>query len=303
MHKLLLTDMGIPDFESIMLPLLECIKDEKEWAMTDVIDSLISKFKLTQEEANHLKASSTSETLFQNRLRWARFYLKKANLLEDPKRGFTRITSDGLKVLQQKPSGINIEFLKQFPAFVEFYTKKGKREDIPASEIKEKSPEDRIIDGITEIRENLEEEILEKIKKCPPAFFERTVIQLLEKMGYGDGTVTGKSGDGGIDGMIKQDKLGLDEIYVQAKRWEGTIPGKEIRDFAGSLSSKKTKKGFFITTSSFSKEAVEFVKSVDSKIILIDGEKFAELMYENTLGFQKQDVYELKKIDEDFFLE
>lgn len=294
--------MGIPDFESIMLPLLECVENKEEWAISDIVTNLISKFKLTPEESNQLKATSTTETLFQNRLRWARFYLKKANLLEDPRRGFTRITLEGLKVLQQKPDIINIKFLKQFPIFIEFYAKK-EREDIPISEIKKKSPEDMIIDGISEIRENLEEEILEKIKQCPPAFFERTVIQLLEKMGYGDGKVTGKSGDGGIDGMVKQDKLGLDEIYVQAKRWEGTVPGKEIRDFAGSLSSKKTKKGFFITTSNFSKEAIEFVKSVDSKIILIDGEKFAELMYENNIGFQKQDVYELKQIDDDFFLE
>lgn len=295
--------MSVPDFESIMLPLLEVVKDQKEWSMIDVESELILKFKLTEEEANQLKPSSNTETLFQNRARWARFYLKKASLLEDPRRGVTRITSEGLKVLQQNPKNINIEFLKQFPSFVEFYTKKGKTEDKPRLENKEKSPEDLIIEGINEIRDNLEDEILEKIKQCPPAFFERTVVQLLEKMGYGDGTVTGKSGDGGIDGMIKQDNLGLDEIYVQAKRWENTVPGKEVRDFAGSLASKKSKKGVFITTSTFSRDATDFVKSVDSKIVLIDGEKLAGLMYDYDIGFQSGDIYKLKKIDEDFFSE
>ncbi len=295
--------MPIPDFESIMLPLLEIVRDGKEWSMTDAESELIARLKLTEEETSQLKPSSTTETLFQNRMRWARFYLKKASLLDDPRRGITRITPNGLKVLQQKPNSINIEFLRQFPSFIEFYTKKGKRKETTSSEIKEKSPEDMIIDGITEIRENLEEEILEKIMKCPPAFFERTVIQLLEKMGYGDGTVTGKSGDGGIDGMIKQDNLGLDEIYVQAKRWENTVPGKEVRDFAGSLSSKKSKKGVFITTSTFSTDAIDFVKSVDSKIVLIDGEKLAGLMYEYNIGLQSGDAYQLKKIDEDFFSE
>lgn len=295
--------MAIPDFESIMSPLLECVKDGKEWAVANIEEILVNTFHLTEEEANQLKPSSTSETLFQNRLRWARFYLKKANLLTDPKRGFTQITQNGIKVLQEKPAEIDINYLKMFPSFVEFYTKKKSPEEKPISETKEKSPEDMIIEGITEIRRGLETEILEKIKSCPPAFFEKIVVQLLEKMGYGDGTSTGRSGDGGIDGMIKQDKLGLDEIYVQAKRWENTVPGREVRDFAGSLAGKKSKKGIFITTSNFSRDAIEYVKTVDSKIILIDGEKLAQLMFEHNVGFEPGDIYQLKKIDEDFFVE
>lgn len=294
--------MAIPDFESIMLPLLECVKDGKEWSVTDIDEHLINRFHLTEDEANQLKPSSTSETLFQNRLRWARFYMKKANLLTDPRRGFTQITQDGIKVLQQKPTAIDINYLRKFPSFVEFYTKKKTTEEKPLLQA-EKSPEDMIIEGITEIRRGTETEILDKIKSCPPAFFEKIVVQLLEKMGYGTGTPTGKSGDGGIDGMIKQDKLGLDEIYVQAKRWENTVPGKEVRDFAGSLAGKKSKKGIFITTSNFSRDALEFVKTVDSKIILIDGEKLAQLMFDYNVGFEPGDTYQLKKIDEDFFLE
>lgn len=294
--------MAIPDFESIMLPLLECVKDGNEWPINDIEELLINKFHLTEEEANQLKPSSTSETLFQNRLRWARFYLKKANLLTDPRRGFTQITQDGIKVLQQKLTAIDINYLRQFPSFVEFYTKKKTTEEKSISQT-EKSPEDMVIEGIIEIRRGAETEILDKIKICPPAFFEKIVVRLLEKMGYGIGTQTGKSGDGGIDGMIKQDKLGLDEIYVQAKRWENTVPGKEVRDFAGSLAGKKSKKGIFITTSNFSRDAIEFVKTVDSKIILIDGEKLAQFMFDYNVGFEPGDTYQLKKIDEDFFLE
>jgi len=295
--------MPIPNFESIMLPLLEVVRDGKAWGMISVEDELIKKFKLTDEEVNQLKPSSTTETLFQNRMRWARLFLKKAGLLEDPARGLTQITSEGMKVLSQEPKGIDIEFLTKFSSFVQFYKKKTVDDRKKELEIKEKSPEDLIIEGFTQIRENIENEILEKIKKCPPAFFERIVVQLLEKMGYGDGTVTGKTGDGGIDGMIKQDNLGLDEIYVQAKRWENTVPGREIRDFAGSLSAKKSKRGIFITTSTFSRDAQEFVKSIDSKIILIDGLLLAKLMYENNIGVQSGDSYQLKKMDNDFFEE
>jgi len=295
--------MPIPNYESIMLPLMEVVRDGKVWGMIPLEDELIKKFKLTDEEVNQLKPSSTTETLFQNRMRWARFYLKKAGLLEDPSRGFTRITSEGVKVLNQEPKGIDVKFLTKFPSFVEFRKKKTVGHGKIELEIKEKSPEDLIIEGFTEIRGNIENEILEKIKNCPPAFFERIVVQLLEKMGYGDGTVTGKSGDGGIDGVIKQDKLGLDEIYLQAKKWENTVPVNEIRDFAGSLSSKKTKKGIFITTSTFSRDTQEFVKSVDSKIILIDGSLLAKLAYENNIGVQSGDTYQLKKINDDFFEE
>ena len=297
--------LAIPDFESIMLPLLEVVKDGKEWRMSDVEMSLVGKFGLTEEEANQLKPSSTTETLFQNRMRWARLYLKKANLLDDPKRGYTQITKDGLQVLEQSPPKIDINFLRQFASFQEFYSKKKGGEDQETISItkESQSPEDMIIEGMNEIRRGLESEILERIKNCPPDFFEKTVVQLLEKMGYGDGTPTGKSGDGGIDGMIKQDKLGLDEIYVQAKRWQNTVPGREVRDFAGSLAAKKSKKGVFITTSNFSRDAIEFVKTVDSKIVLIDGEKLSQLMYDFNIGLETGDMYQLKKIDEDFFVE
>ncbi len=288
-----------------MLPLLQCVKDGMDWSMSDVEKSLVAKFKLTEEEANQLKPSSTTETIFQNRMRWARFYLKRAGLLRDPQRGYTQITPEGLKVIKNGIDSIDIDFLRKYPEFENFYSKKKTPdwETVASVELKSKTPEDMIIGGITEIRGGLEDEILEKIKSCPPSFFEIIVIQLLEKMGYGDGAATGRTGDGGIDGMIKQDKLGLDEIYVQAKRWQNTVPGKEVRDFAGSLAGKKSKKGIFITTSNFSRDALEFVKTVDSKIILIDGEKLTKLMFDYNVGFEPGDIYQLKKIDEDFFSE
>jgi len=299
--------MAIPDFESIMLPLLKCVQDGKVWAMVDVEKFLISKLELSDEDANQLKPSSSYETIFSNRARWARFYMKKADLLTDPKRGHTQITTKGIDVLKQNPSKIDNNFLKQFPSFVKFYGKKKEEDEQKTKSFSFgaiiQSPEDKIIDGFSEIRRGLESDILEKIKSNPPDFFEKTVIVLLEKMGYGDGTVIGKSGDGGIDGMIKQDKLGLDEIYVQAKRWENNVPGREVRDFAGALSGKKSKKGIFITTSSFSKDAIEFVEKVDNKIILIDGEKLAKLMFDHNIGFEQGDTYQLKRIDDDFFAE
>ncbi len=299
--------MAIPDFESIMLPLLKCVQDDKVWSMRDVKKSLISKLKLSDEDANQLKPNNLHQTIFSSRTNWARLYMKKAGLLIDPKYGYTQITNEGHKVLKQNLLEIDRTFLQQFPSFVEFYGKKkyvGKQKT-SSIDIKTaiQSPEDKIIDGFNEIRRGLESDILEKMKSNPSDFFEKTIVVLLEKMGYGDGTITGKSGDGGIDGMIKQDKLGLDEIYVQAKRWEGTIPIKEIRDFAGALSGKKSKKGVFITTSSFSNNAIEFVKTVDSKIILIDGTKLTKLMFDHNIGFEQGDTYQLKKIDEDFFAE
>lgn len=295
--------MPIPDFESMMLPILSYVHDGKEHSMSEIEYHLITNFKLSDDEQRKLKPSSTTETLLQNRMRWARLYLKKANLLDDPRRGFTKITAEGRNALQSKPTKINIEFLKKFPAFLKWQEeiqKRRKQESIPIKK-ENQSPEDMIIEGIVEIRKGLESEIIDRIAKCPPDFFERMVLQLLEKMGYGDGTVTGRSGDGGIDGMIKQDKLGLDEIYVQAKRWQNTIPGKEVRDFAGSLSGKKSKKGIFITTSNFSKDAIDFVKTTDSKIILIDGEQLSKLMFDFNIGFEAGDIYQLKRIDEDFF--
>ncbi|MGI0057558.1 MAG: restriction endonuclease [Nitrosarchaeum sp.] len=297
--------MAIPDFESIMYPLLSCVDDGKEHSMVEIEGRLVKQFNLTQEEERQLKPSSTTETLFQNRMRWARFYLKKAGLLIDPRRGYTKITSEGLNVLKQDIRKIDIEFLSKYPQFIEFYSKKKTDQsvNVVTAETTSKTPEDMVIEGYETYRGSIEKEILEKIGKNSPSFFESLVLELIQKMGYGvNREVLGRTGDGGIDGVIREDRLGLDEIYFQAKRWKGTVPIHQIRDFAGALMSRKSKKGIFITTSDFSGDAGDFVRSIDSKIVLINGEQLSRYMYDYNVGVtSSENVYDLKKIDEDYF--
>jgi len=289
-----------------MLPLLEIVKDGKEWRMRDIEMSLEGKFGLTDDEVNKLKPSG-GETIFHNRVHWARFYLKKAGLLADPKRSFTRITPEGLNAVKQNPAKVDIAFLMKYQQFVEFYSKK-KTEKWEAGTVQltSKTPEDMVIEGYETFRKNIEKEILDRVTKNPPEFFEILVLELIQKMGYGvDREVLGRTGDGGIDGVIREDKLGFDEIYFQAKRWKGTVPVHQVRDFAGALLSRKSKKGIFITTSDFSNDANDFVRSIDSKIILINGDDLARYMYDYNVGVKSEsdNVYELKTIDEDYFPE
>lgn len=299
--------MAIPDFESIMLPLLSYVKDGKEHVMREIENHLVIHFNLNEEEKNQLKPSG-GETIFHNRTHWARFYLKKAGLLIDPKRSFTKITQEGLNALKQNPQRIDIKFLMKYTQFVEFYSKKKTDSwtQIATVEIPSKTPEDMVIEGYESFRNNIEKEVIERVSSNTPEFFEYLVLELLEKMNYGvDREVLGRTGDGGIDGVIREDKLGLDEIYFQAKRWKGTIPIHQVRDFAGALLSKKSKKGIFITTSNFSKDAYDFVKSIDSKIILINGDQLARYMYDHNVGVKSDtnNIYELKRINEDYFEE
>nr|WP_242052356.1 restriction endonuclease [Dysgonomonas sp. GY75] len=252
--------------------------------------------------------------LFGNRVGWARTYLKKAGLLDSPKRGFICITQRGLSALKQRPKEINVTFLKQYPEFLEFQNLKrdnNTSENIQnQSEILNQTPEEILEDSYQNIRKSLAQELLDRITRLSPTFFERLVVELLVKMGYGGsikdaGKAIGKSGDEGIDGTIKEDKLGLDIIYIQAKRWQqGNIVGRpEIHKFVGALAGQGAKKGIFITTSSFTKDALEFVPRNETKIVLIDGYKLAQLMIDYNLGVATQYVYEVKKIDSDYFEE
>ena len=288
-----------------MLPLLRYLADKKEHSIGDINEYLTSYFKLTDEEKNQLKPSG-GQTLFRNRWGWGRFELKKAGLVETLLNADTKITQEGLNVLKQNPEKINRKFLLQIPQYSEFVKsmkeKQGEKLETISFDSENRTPEDMIIDGYNEIRTNLEQEILDKINQSSPDFFERLVVTVIEKMGYGKGTVTGRSGDGGVDGIILGDKLGFEEIYLQAKRWGGTVSRPDINKFAGSLLDKKSKKGIFITTSDFSKEAREYVKKIDTKIILINGKTLTDLMFEYNVGFKKGDTYQLKKIDEDFFM-
>jgi restriction system protein len=254
---------------------------------------------------------SGQQTVFDNRVGWARTHLKKAVLLEYPKRGFFQITERGRDLLTQNPTKINIKFLNQFPEHIEFLNSKkdNDKSEPEIIETSETTPQESIEFGYQKIRKELELELLNRVKSCSPDFFERLVVDLLVKMGYGGsrrdaGRAIGKSGDGGIDGIIKEDKLGLDIVYVQAKRWDNTVVGRpEIQKFVGALHGQRARKGVFITTSRFSQEAREYVSIIDSKIVLIDGEELAQLMIDNHVGVSTVSIYEIKKIDSDYFID
>lgn len=287
-----------------MLPILKICKDGKKLHRSELTNILADQFELTKEERNQLKPSG-GQTLFENRVGWATFDLKKAGLVNREK-GVVSITEEGGKILQQNISQIDRKFLLTIPTYQEFINnmKEKRREKIheESEEISEQSPEDMIISGHRTIRRSVENELLEKINENTPEFFEFLILELIRKMGYGiDHKVLGRTGDGGIDGVIMEDKLGFDEIYFQAKRWKGTVPIHQVRDFAGALLAQKSRKGIFITASDFSNDAYEYVKNIDAKIILINGDKLVEHMYDYNLGVNIEDTYEIKKIDEDYF--
>ena len=298
--------MAIPDFQTIMLPLLKFSGDKLEHSLREAIEHLADEFNLTEEERKELLPSGQQAT-FGNRVGWARTYMLKAGLLESTKRGYFNITERGLQVIKKEPEKINIRFLEQFPEFIEFRKKKKeKKKKTPGEE--EIPPEEVIESAYQGIRVNLASDLLQSIKSCSPSFFERLVVDLLVKMGYG-GTrkdasqATRKTADGGIDGIIKEDRLGLDILYIQAKRWENTVGRPEIQKFAGALQGMRAKKGIFITTSNFSREAEDYVKNIESKIVLIDGELLANLMIDHNIGVAAFASYEVKRIDQDYFTE
>ena len=303
--------MAIPDYQTLMLPVLKLASDGKEHKFSQAVEELADEFRLTTEERNELLPSG-SQAVFNNRVGWARSYLKQAGLLTSSKRGFFTITPKGTELLATYPTRIDASILEQYPEFIEFKNrKKDKSEsesEIVASFEQESTltPEDALASAYNKLRSALESEILISVKEASPSFFERVVVDLLVKMGYGGnrqdaGRALGKSGDGGIDGIINEDRLGLDVIYIQAKRWEGVVGRPEIQKFAGALQGQRARKGVFITTSSFTKEAREYASVIDSKIILIDGEHLSKLMAEHNVGVSTVGQYEVKKLDSDYF--
>ncbi|MGF6845600.1 restriction system protein [Chitinophaga sp. W3I9] len=305
--------MPIPDYQTIMLPLLKQLSDRKEYLFKDVIALLGKQFKLTEEEMSELLPSGQS-LLFANRVGWARTYLKKAGLLDSPRRGVVCITERGLQVLKGNPKKIDNNLLKQFPEFVEFQNIKkeesGSLEQLDTTQVEKQTPEETIDLAYQSIRQSLAQELIDTVRRLSPAFFERLVVELLVKMGYGGsmkdaGKAIGKTGDEGIDGTIKEDKLGLDIIYIQAKRWQaGNIVGRpELHKFVGALAGQGAKKGIFITTSSFSKDALNYAPKNETKIVLIDGVQLAQLMIDYNLGVSVQRSYDIKRLDNDYFEE
>ncbi len=303
----------IPDYQSIMQPLLEYVSDGKPYRLRDVVDGLADHYQLTEEERKELLPSG-QQPIFTNRVGWARTYLKKAGLLKNEKRGVMVITERGLEVLKSKPEKIDNDFLDQFESFRDFRTK-GKKEKqtvketaIDSIESKRQTPEELLEYAHQKLQEELSQELLQAIKDSSPRFFEQLVVDLLLAMGYGGsradaGRAIGQSSDGGVDGIIKEDKLGLDIIYVQAKRWENTVPVREVRDFAGALLGKKARKGVFITTSNFPKSAYEYIQSIEPKIILIDGEQLGQYMIEHNVGVSTHKIFQVKRLDSDYFEE
>jgi len=305
--------MPIPDYQTLMYPVLKLAEDGGTYKFRDSIELLADQFSLTDEERRELLPSG-SQAVFDNRVGWARSYLKQAGLLDTPKRGFFEITQRGKELLDSGISRIDNSVLEQFEEFQEFKNRKKKKEDSDTTDTAESSidsdqtPEDQIASAYRTIKAGIQKEILENIMNSSPAFFERLVIELVVRMGYGGsradaGRAIGKSGDGGIDGIINEDKLGLDVIYIQAKRWEGSVGRPEIQKFAGALQGQRARKGIFITTSSFSEQALDYVTMIDSKIILIDGDRLSSLMFEHSVGVSTAGIYELKKIDSDYFEE
>ncbi|MDP3058465.1 MAG: restriction endonuclease, partial [bacterium] len=264
---------------------------------------------LTDEQRNELLPSG-KQAIFDNRVGWARTYLKKAGLLEQPRRAVMLITSRGRDVLRNNVEHIDCEYLNRFPEFLSWRSGTGTESPIiPLAQISEGlTPEEVLENAYLIIRKSLASDLLSKVKACSPGFFERLVVELLVKIGYGGslrdaGKTMGRTGDGGIDGIIKEDRLGLDIIYIQAKRWEGTVGRPEIQKFAGALLMHRAKKGVFITTSGFTKEALDYIEKIDSKIVLIDGEQLAQLMMDFDLGVSREAIFELKRIDSDYFLD
>ena len=288
--------------------MLEHLADGKVHKNRETNESLAEHFQLSEEELSEMLPSGYAR-LFDNRIGWAKTHLKGAGLIESPARAKYRITQRGLDALSQTEHPISLAYLKQFDEYKEFQSgstnEKPKEADTSTDEL---TPLEHIEFGYQKVREELELELIEKVKSGSPAFFERVVVELLVAMGYGGsrkdaGQTLGKSGDGGIDGVIKEDRLGLDVIYLQAKRWEGTVGRPEIQKFAGALQGQRAKKGIFLTTSGFSAEATQYASFIDSRIVLIDGETLAGLMIDAGIGVSKIATYDVKRLDSDYFEE
>lgn len=301
-------DMSIPNFEDFMLPFLKILENGNEYHISELYEKLADYFGLSEEERKELLPSGKRE-IYKSRINWARLYMLRAGLIERLERGVYRITDRGLEVLKKNLKKIDVNYLMQYPEFREFL--KRDKSDINSNKDLEKEQETPIemLDKAYQlIKSQLAQELIDRILKKPPSFFEKLIIDLLLAMGYGGslddaGRVIGKPSDEGIDGIIKEDKLGLDVIYIQAKRWspERLVGRPEIQKFVGALAGFGARKGIFITTSDFTKDAKEYIPKNETKIVLINGQMLANLMIEYNVGVFVDTKYEIKKIDNDYF--
>jgi len=302
--------MAVPDFQTLMLPLLKLTADGQEHTSSEAIEALAQQFKLTEAERRELLPSG-KQSKFVNRVGWSTTYLRKTKLLEGTGKGRFRITDRGLSELRANPQRIDLRYLDKYPELASF--RRGVQSEQTdngeaAVEAASQTPREVLEASYQILRRELAQELLEQIKKRPPIFFERLVVDLLVGMGYGGsrkeaGERVGRSGDGGIDGIIKEDRLGLDYVYIQAKRWERTVGRPEVQGFAGSLEEQKARKGVMITTSQFSQDAHRFVDRIEKKIVLIDGEMLTQLMIDYNVGVSEEQTYTVKKVDLDYFEE
>jgi restriction system protein len=298
----------IPDYQSLMLPLLQYAADGEEHSLRESIEALSQSFGLSGNDRTQLLPSGR-QPVMDNRVGWARTYLAKAGLLEVTRRGHFRITDRGRNVLREKPESINVRYLDRYPEFVSFRQLSRQPEEANVSdEPPVATPEELLEQSYEKLREALAEEILSRVMSASSAFFERLVVELLVRMGYGGslqdaGRAIGKTGDDGIDGIIKEDRLGLDVIFVQAKRWQATVGRPEIQKFVGALQGQRARKGVFITTSGFSADAREYASRIDSKVVLIDGPQLAQFMMDFDLGVTSVASYQVKRLDSDYFAE
>lgn len=300
----------IPDYQSLMLPVLKAAVEEPI-PSKQLIKKLRNEFQLTEEEYEQLLPSGKQQT-FDNRVHWAKTYLKQAGLVEYPKRGFHVATDLGKKVLQSSPSKIDNKFLKKFPSFQEFQSRKGNKDEaeikVPVLGDGNSTPDEIMREAYTQINQSLASDLISRIRGSTPQFFEKLIVDLLLAMGYGGTSedaarALGQSGDNGVDGVVDQDPLGVDQIYVQAKRYaEGNNIGpSDIRDFFGALNLKKAQKGIFFTTSNFSPSATQTAKDLGMRIVLIDSVQLTKLMIRYNVGCRDEELLHLKKIDDDFF--
>lgn len=310
--------MTIPTFDKLMKPTLELLSDDKPRTVSEINQHLIHYLSISEDDLKIMLPSS-SQTMFRNRASWARTYLSKANLIYSPQRSVFRITEEGMIWNREHLSDFTVQDLKKIDEFLDFYyaksssssngNRKTKTDNSFSSPLNE-TPEELIDKSYNTINESLGRKLLEQIMLQPPEFFEQLVVSLLNKMGYGtgpdDSLITGKSGDEGIDGIIYQDRLGFDRIYIQAKRWgpKYSISRPEIQKFVGALSGQGAQKGLYISTASFTSEAVQFSqKQHIARIVLIDGLKLAQLMIEYNHGVFVEKEIQIKRLDNDFFME
>ncbi|MFR0690274.1 restriction endonuclease [Enterobacterales bacterium AE_CKDN230030158-1A_HGKHYDSX7] len=302
--------MSIPDFQSVMRPVLAIVQDGAPLRLSELRERVAAQFRLTEDERKE-RLPSGNQTVINNRVGWARTYLNKAGLLTIPAKGMVQITARGRDALISGPERITVRWLKQFPEFADFHTAKAQAVDAPVmAELAnaDTTPDEQLADAHQALMQSLADDLLAQVRAATPSFFEQLVVDLMLTMGYGGsrkeaGKATQATNDGGIDGIIKEDKLGLDVIYLQAKRWANTVHRPEIDKFIGALTRQRARKGVFITTSDFSVGARDAALGLDIKVVLIDGAELARLMVEHNLGVSVKQIYEVKQLDSDYFAE